>query len=221
MQFASVLLLASLFFICDPALAQKSKSKTKSGKNVVTLQDNEISSESSEAKRENQKFYGTLGLGFMPYLVGTVTIGGTFDPSTLVEVGMSNYEGESTDEHDKSTLIHLNIRRFLGNSFNVSNGLLLTSHSYENRALDDEGSFVAKGTQKTVSYELRLGNAWQWDHFMLGVDWLGAHLSLHDQNSASEHSTRNGAQLVKIHERMDRDRGVRVSFLRIFFGFSF
>ncbi len=76
-------------------------------------------------------------------------------------------------------------RKFFGNSFNVSGGLIYGAIT-DTKLVGEESTGANEcsysGCQNNLEYsEIRsyfaIGNQWQWDYFTLGCDWFGIALS--------------------------------------------
>ncbi|MGZ3790443.1 MAG: hypothetical protein ACXVLQ_18060 [Bacteriovorax sp.] len=154
--------------------------QTRPTKKVNTSLDN----------RQNKKYQLSVGVGNEYSMAAfTFSAGYFIDPSQVITFRYSEinqdqeYEAVSNELH-KMKAYTLGYKKFLGNSFNVQPTL------YYRRSSTD---FVHEGTVKSVGtpnlvYDdmgvgVRIGNEWQWDKFVMGVDWIGMNETIHKINS--------------------------------------
>ena len=149
--------------------------------------------DSSLGNRQDKKFQVTAGMGGEYSMVGYTLSGGYFiNPSEVITFRYAritqNEEIETTtNELETLRSYTLGYKRFLGNSFNIQ-----PTFYYRKSALD----FIKEGTVKSIGtpnliYDdigigLRIGNEWQWDNFVMGVDWIGINQTIYKINSKTK-----------------------------------
>ena len=220
-------LIFQLGLVSSSAFGERSQVKSSAAKSALKSKDSHDIGESSESNREDKTFYIAAGGGLMPYPVRTMTIGLFLESSSILELGLSQYKLKTSTMTDSSDLIHATYRQFFGNSFNISGGLIFGSHSHEESTttiyFDPGGTatYTAKGSQKTTSIEIRIGNSWQWSHFLLGVDWIGFHNAFSTQSTSPEDKPFFHSDWADVEASMKRDQNQRMELLRFFLGFAF
>lgn len=87
-----------------------------------------------------------------------------------------------------STTVALYMKRYVGNSFYFELGLAAHERNVRTKEYTYDfrpnGSFGAvyydeeSYTQKDAGLQFGIGNQWQWEHFTLGCEWVGAYVPL-------------------------------------------
>lgn len=80
----------------------------------------------------------------------------------------------NTDDLNASgKLLSVNYKRFFGNSFYIKSGIYYKNQ--KTQIAKDELRDHPERTEKleALGLDLRIGNQWQWDHFTVGIDWIG------------------------------------------------
>lgn len=106
----------------------------------------------------------------------SASLGHYITSNDLILLKYSNFNGN--DYVNKLNAFTLGYRRFEGNSFNVMPTV------YYSRSTNNEGIYSGNGIYQTLTYNemgigFRIGNEWQWENFLLGMDWIGINRSLY------------------------------------------
>ena len=144
----------------------------------------------SQENRQNKKYQLSTGIGndysFAAY---TFSAGYFIDPSQVITFRYSritqDQESEATyNELHKIRAYTLGYKKFFGKSF-----FMQPTAYYRKSSTDyvNEGSIKSIGTPNLIYDDIgvgfRVGNEWQWNSFLLGVDWFGMNKTIHEINS--------------------------------------
>lgn len=128
--------------------------------------------ESSEAERAKKKVEFTISAG-VDYRMSPTQLAAYyfFDKNNLLGLKA----GVDRTGEERQTNVALQYKHFTGNSFYVAPEIFyLNTREDEAWFLNDLFN-VKKQYAEYVSMGVgvRIGNQWSWDHFSLGVDWIG------------------------------------------------
>lgn len=165
----------------------------------------------SAGNREKVKYQITLNVIGSEYSTSAISVGLGYhlDPKDMFLLRYSNYNGNN-DSTKKLRAVTFGYRRFEGNSFNIMPSLYYreSTKSYFSTA---SGWFqMSDYVLKDVGIGFRIGNEWQWEHFMMGVDWIGIN------RSVKKLSETQATGIIG-----DIDRTYTITFLSLYFGYSF
>lgn len=114
----------------------------------------------SEEHRQNLKYQATLGAG-VDYWTSTtqLQLSKFIKPDQLATLKI----GARKSGEENVSNVAAQYKFFLGNSFYLAPEIFYLNYfrKYANRRLTSIGA------------GLKIGNQWQWEHFTLGVDWIG------------------------------------------------
>jgi len=125
----------------------------------------------------------------------------------------------------KSELYELRYKRFWGNSFYTNIGPGLQTFRVSSPladALAKSESFEAEASDIVLG--LSVGNRWQWQHFLIGCDWIGVHLPLANVSSAVGEPTNSENSEEYNKRKSDWDsfgKGSTYQVLRFYLGIVF
>lgn len=140
--------------------------------------------------RENKNYQLAVGVG-NEYTIAAMTLSaGYFLNSSEVitfryaSITRDDESEAQSNEAEKLKSYTLGYKRFLGNSFNIQPTVY-----YRRSSIDfvNEGAVKSFGTPNLTYDDMgvgfRIGNEWQWDNFVLGVDWFGINRTVYKINS--------------------------------------
>jgi hypothetical protein len=160
------------------------------------VQKSPVKSTRSQDIRENRKFTFNHGAGyFYDKVTYTSEIGYFIKPDLVLSLNYISLESASTkhdNELDKDitydsgsgSAIELSVKSFQSNSLYIKAGAYYRNQIIVEKDIDD-GGFLQFTSSENKNGEIEdagvffaLGNQWQWSHFTMGCDWLGASSSL-------------------------------------------
>ena len=200
---------------------------TSSGKRIRELDDDEIDSRSSEAKRESLKGEVLFDLvGFTPSPTSGIALGYYLKPRHILSVRYGEASGVLSNMDEK--IYSVTIKSFWANSFYTNMGLSKRDYKYKWDAwnYDASGSISTstqtKADRTSLGFEFHIGNQWQWDSFTLGTDWIGMFIPTTTSGSNTAPSN-SAASLESIFTASDWNyaKENQVAFLRFYLGWAF
>jgi hypothetical protein len=166
-----------------------SPSATTAAKEEFPFIPQNMSSEGIRMAAKN-KLQFTFGFIGREYVATPITMGAGYiiNPNTILTLRYSVFNGLADDgAAEKLRAVTLGLRIFMGNSFNIM------PTAYYRRNTSDyfrTGDIFFSGNNNLVYEDLgvgfRIGNEWQWEHFMMGCDWLGINKTVKELHN-SEH----------------------------------
>jgi hypothetical protein len=188
----------SLFGVdSETGFAQQSEESEQAAESAAQpLEDNDTAEDrklNSTDNRNHANFDLAVEVGFAP-LPGVGMIASSYLTSDdLIEasaqIGKLNLLGLLLI---KSELYELRYKRFWGNSFYTNIGPGLRTFRVSSplvAALAKSESFEAEDSDIVLG--LSVGNRWQWQHFLIGCDWIGVHLPLANVSSSVGEPTKS------------------------------
>jgi hypothetical protein len=200
-RFARLYLIAlcfSLFGVdTETGFAQQSEESEKAAESAPQPPEDNNTAEdrklSSSDNRNNANFDLAVEVGFAPLPGVGLIAGGYLTSDDLIEasaqIGELNLLGLLLI---KSELYELRYKRFWGNSFYTNIGPGLRTFRVSSPlvdALTKSESFEAEDSDIVLG--LSVGNRWQWQHFLIGCDWIGVHLPLANVSSSVGEPTKS------------------------------
>ena len=156
------------------------------------------------------------------------------DPNNLILVNIISLNGENEETIDNSDGIKVGLgiatkfegsgvnflfKHFEGNSFYVAGGLDYTElkgkFGYAKDSLFSAED-IELGTIRKFSLDIRIGNQWQWENFTLGTDWVGYHLTLHEESKLADQYPTNADSAKKFKNSIKSD----FTILRFYLGWT-
>lgn len=158
----------------------------------------------SQQEREDKRYEAVIellgiGTGILSNATG-FTVGYFLKPNQIAEINFSQSSGnndstnrkEDTDDdyvtyegfiEGHSTAFALRVKHFFSNSFYAIGGVAYrdTDASYHVRPifpLSLQSVEVATLKERDLGITASIGNAWQWENFTLGCDWVGFHMPI-------------------------------------------
>jgi hypothetical protein len=127
--------------------------------------------------------------------VFTSRVGYIVNPKVIINLTYLNLETTSSkydnseDEHitydsGDGNVIEFGLKYFDTNSFYLKTGLYFRKQTSREKDIDDGAFFQftsnqnGEGTVHDTGLILALGNQWQWSHFSMGIEWIGASMSV-------------------------------------------
>lgn len=180
-------------------------------------EDNRVISPSSEGNRKNltaQLSVAFLGREYIGSHPTTFSLGYFLRPNDLLTLRYSIFNGKYSEAAQKLRAVTLGYRSFLSNSFNVMPSLYYRRNT---ASFNKTPTLFSPGNGKLI-YEdvgvgIRIGNEWQWEHFTLGCDWLGANYTAKVLN----HYERS----LGTFEDLSFAKSLTLTYLSFYMGFSF
>ena len=181
-KFPWLLLWATLIGKAAPATAASSPKK----QDAATTSSSTTSELSAELRRDKHfEVSGEVGSALSPAFTAGVRFGIHLSPESLVEFSATSgsYENDDsvfTDKKDKFEAFTTDARykRFWNNSFYTALGGGIRSmdqklyfNSYEFSGINKATNYEGKAT--SAVFDFAIGNAWQFDSFLIGTDWVG------------------------------------------------
>jgi hypothetical protein len=209
----------------------KLQRKTRSGKKIVKLKNDEVLENSSEARRENQSFSLVFEpIGFIPFPVHGLALGYYLTPSNIIELSYAQGETDFLLAQIENSIASLRLKTFWGNSFytNIGLGSRMIGYRFRFSEIDSDGNFTGRddetSMQNTVlGSDFAIGNRWQWESFTIGCDWIGLFSPISTTGETSVSGTNiSPSDVEDANETMDRfSKQGSIQFLRFYLGFSF
>ena len=138
---------------------------------------------SSSENRENLTFQfagAFLGREYLKLNSVTASLAYYTSPDEMLSLRYTNYKSTDPGEVIRLDVLTLGYRMFFGNSFNIMPSLYYKSSALSNGSrskFNSSGNLVLQSnvnaTYKDLGIGFRLGNEWQWKHFVMGCDWFG------------------------------------------------
>ncbi|MBP9707339.1 MAG: hypothetical protein KBD78_06810 [Oligoflexales bacterium] len=160
----------------------------------------------SASNRQNkQALVAAEVIGLTMFPVSGIRAGYFVDSNLIAEIGFASGSATINDDWKiNKTVIEAKARYFFGNSFYVSGGLGTESFAVDYPVVTqlDEAGLVSKQFSADVNsfgINTHIGNQWQWEGFMIGVDWLGYYLPL-SKSSSFKADSDVSAEAKKIEE---------------------
>lgn len=181
-----------------------------SGKRIITEKEGHIYATSAEAKRQEKDYQAAIQLALGDHsaiFTGGLNLGYFMTPNDVLEVSILNGVNDHYDAEIFTNLIKY--KRFWGNSFYTTIGLGYKNIKYSITKYDRDETYLAGRRYIETSdnhethdlvYDVGIGNAWYWDNFYQGCDWIAYANRLvvlkedeeRDHDSENERFTRNG-----------------------------
>ncbi|MGE0173788.1 MAG: hypothetical protein AB7T49_13405 [Oligoflexales bacterium] len=159
-----------------------------------------------------------VGLTFTPVM--GIRAAYFITPDLLAEIA---YAGSGTTDIKKN-LFEIKGKYFLANSFYIDGGLgwEYWSAAYDVTAPDYTEPVELSGTTQTFGAEVHIGNQWQWEHFTMGCDWVGAFAAIVTTSSFEENSfVDQEDKKAEEEEFKDLTTGSSMHAVRLYLGTSF
>jgi hypothetical protein len=205
--------------------------KTRGGKKIVKLKNDEVLEDSSEAHRENKNISLVIEpIGFIPFPVRGLALGYYLTPSNLLELSYAQGETDFLLARIENSMASLRLKTFWGNSFytNIGLGSRMIGYSFRFSEIDSEGNYTGRTDEtnmqnNVLGSDFAIGNRWQWESFTIGCDWFGLFTPISTTGETSVSSTNiSPSDLRDVNETMDRfSKQGSVQFLRFYLGVSF
>lgn len=161
----------------------------------------------SRENRENLNLQLSLGPGIeMGIPIFSYTIGYYLKPDAVLTARYSERHDYTGDTGRKGlTAIKAGYKKFAGNSFYYQPAVYFRNTSHITSA---------HYKYEDVGLGLRIGNEWQWENFMLGIDWIGINHSLFEVNEEIHPN-------VPVPNNIDVDEKFSFDFIGLYLGYSF
>lgn len=196
MKFLPFWLVFLSLIVCN-AFSEEGKATTKdSEKKEISIDPSQAKTQSSSEEhtslnnRQNKKYQLSVGVGNEYSIAAfTLTAGYFIDSSQVITLRYSRITQDKESEALSNELHRiraytLGYRKFLGNSFNIQPTLYYRKSSTD---YVNEGAVKSVGSPNLVYDDVgvgfKIGNEWQWDNFVLGIDWIGLNKTIHKINS--------------------------------------
>lgn len=217
MKKISVYLLVLLSCLNRPGLAQENQSTTTSSTTTTTTtttqkapshdMEEPFEEGNSLENRRNRTMQLSLGPGIefgMPIV--SYTAGYFLKQNAVLTARYSERHDYTGDTGRKGiTAARLGYKKFTGNSFYYQPSLYFRNASHVT---------TVHYKYKDAGVGLRIGNEWQWENFMLGIDWLGINHSVVELDE----SVYPGATVPS---SIDIDKKFTFDFVGIYLGYTF
>lgn len=153
------------------------------------------------------------------------SLGGYLGPNDVLEGAAAFGVIDLGIVRAESSLLDLRYKRFWANSFytNLSAGMrTVRATSPLLDALSGRKAFEAKASDFAIG--ISIGNRWQWQHFLIGCDWLGVHVPIFKRSSSVTSSADFGNDKEYDRRKSDWDglsKAVTPQLLRFYLGVVF
>ncbi|MCX6130217.1 MAG: hypothetical protein NTX25_14285 [Proteobacteria bacterium] len=183
----------------------------------------------SRYNRSQRKFSLLLGAGIADGASGRMMADLYLSRDLHLDFEIRNAT-EFVDGVTKTLFLTSHLKYFVGNSFYISAGpgysksVANKNESVYGSTLSDDYKSHTEILLDDMGLEASIGNQWQWNHFTLGVDWVGNYLPLSQlnyQKTVTNTTYKDNKETTQVYKENPNPLKARNRYTMLYLGFAF